>query len=750
MRPDDAAAGPLASGTTAPPSRPDAERHAPVRTSAPTATRTATRTSAPASTPSPGDAPAPPTVDDLIAEFDEERPARRLPRGLDRLVMTWCIAVAVAVLLQVFMPLPQGSQFWLILFLGATLPVVFVTYRARLRRGVVAADRRDAPGPLDWALAAVSIVVCLYPVIPIAIGDGGGGFTAFLNRQGSLATVDVVAGAILALLILEATRRTTGVILPAVCVAFFLYAFYGGYLPLDWAVSHAGIDFDQIINGLYNDASGFFGTPLDVAASYIVLFTIYGAVLEATGAGRFFIDLSFSAFRRSRSAPGRTVVMSGFLLGTVSGSGTATAVSLGSIAWPILRRARYPREQAGGMLAAAGIGAILSPPTLGAAAFIIAEYLGVSYLDVMIWAIVPTILYYVGILLAVEIDARRFDTVAVDLPRRNPFRLLLRFGYHFLSLGVIVAFLAVGLPPFRAVIYATAVAAAMGLVERLVSRRDPLDPDAEPTSRGAAAAEYGRAVLRALGQGVRSAVPVVAVCAAAGIVVSVIVKTGIGQSLAQILVSIGEAASSDPSIVLVVTAVLAAASIIVLGLAVPVTASFIISWVVIGPALIMLGVEPAQVAMFIFYYAVLSEVSPPTALAAVAASAITGGDAIKTMWQATKYTLPAFLVPLAFVTTPQGGALLVSGAEPVEILWTTLVCLVAVAGLCAATGGWIAVRAVAVERVLCLLGAVLCLSLRPELVAAGLVVLAAALASNLVRRARTAADRPITVQKGTP
>ncbi len=708
-------------------------------------------------------------VDDLLAEFDDERPARRLPPGLDRLVTAYGAIVAGAVLVQVFVPLRQGTQFWLILFLAATLPLAFVTHRARSRRRAEAAPEpapvpstdadaaaptalaagalaagapaaaapapRDAPGPLDWALAALTALVCLYPVLPVEIGDGGGGFGAFLDRQGSLGTIDVIAGGVLTLLLLEATRRTTGLVLPIVCLAFLGYAYYGGYLPLDWSIAHAGLDIDQIVNGLYNDASGFFGTPLDVAASYIVLFTIYGAVLEATGAGRFFIDLSFSAFRRSRSAPGRTVVLSGFLLGTVSGSGTATAVSLGSIAWPILRRARYPRENAGGMLAAAGIGAILSPPTLGAAAFIIAEYLGVSYLDVMIWAVVPTLLYYTGILLAVEIDARRFATAEVDLPRRNPLKLLLRFGYHFLSLGVIIAFLAVGLPPFRAVVYATGIAALLGLIEWLVSRRDPLDPDAVRQPVGAALREYGLRLYRALAAGIRGSIPVIAVCAAAGIIVSVIVKTGIGQSLAQILVAAGGAVSDDPAIVLLVTAVLAALSVLVLGLAVPVTASFIISWVVIGPALILLGVDAPQVAMFIFYYAVLSEVSPPTALAAVAASAITGGDAVKTMWQATKYTLPAFLAPLAFVVTPAGANLVLQGS-PLGALWTIAVSLVAVAGVAAATGGWIAGPAGWPERVLCLLGALLCLYLQPPTVAAGLALLAAALAINLVRRSR--------------
>ena len=676
----------------------------------------------------PAGAGTPRSTDELIAEYDEERPGRRLPAGLDRTVVALCFAISVFVLWQVFAPLRRGNQYYLILFLAAVLPLVFVCYRARR---TASSGEHDRPPVLDWVLAGLALLVALYPVLPIGLGDAGGGFDAFLDRQGSLSTVDVVMGALLTLLVLEACRRTTGPVLPLVCVGFFLYAYYGGFLPISWPISHAGFDFSQIINGFYNDQSGFYGIPLDVCATYIVLFTIYGAVLDATGAGRFFIDISFAAFRRSRSAPGRTVTLSGFLLGTVSGSGTATAVSLGSVAWPVLRRAGYPREQAGGMLAAAGIGAILSPPTLGAAAFIIAEYVGVPYLQVLLWATIPTLLYYVGILLAVEIDARRFgaDAVAVDTPPAG--RLLLRFGYHFLSLAVIVVFLALDIPPFRAVVYATLVAAVFGLVERVVSRRDPLDPDDAPRPRRDAVAAYGADLYRALAVGIRGVLPVASVCAAAGIVTSVIVKTGIGQSLADLLVGAARAIVDNPTGVLVLTAVFAAVTIAVLGLAVPVTASFIIAWVIIGPALQTLGASAAETAMFIFYYAVLSEVTPPTALAAVAAAAITGGNTIATMWQAWKYTLPAFLAPIAFVITDNGSHLLMQG-DAWSIVWTTAVSIVAVGALAAVTGGWLVGPANAVQRLLCVPAAALLLYLQPLTIGIGLAFLAAAVVTNLI------------------
>ncbi|MCS7480848.1 TRAP transporter permease [Umezawaea endophytica] len=651
-----------------------------------------------------------PDVAELVAEYDEERPSRRLGGRWELGVWIAALVVALLVLKQVFDPFSKGNQYYLVVFLGLTLPLVFLSYRPWR-------SAPDDPGPLDWVLALVALLVGLYPVL--------GGYDAFLDRQGQLSTLDVVAGAVLLLLVLEACRRTTGLVLPAVCLAFLAYAYYGGFLPQSWDVAHAGIDFSQIVNALYNDASGFFGTPLDVAATYIVLFTIYGAVLDSSGAGKFFVDISFAAFRRSRTAPGRTAALSGFLLGTVSGSGTATTVSLGAVTWPMLRKAGYPRENAGGLLAASGIGAILSPPTLGAAAFIIAEYLQTSYLDVLLWAMVPTLLYYLGIVLAVEADARRFGAKPVEVDSPSAWKLLLRGGYHFLSLGVIVLFLALGIPPFAAVVYASGVAALFALITRWRSREDGW------------LLAWVRSVADSLATGVRGALPVIAVCAAAGIITSTITKTGLGQVLASALVDAARSVSSNPTVVLALTVVFAAVAVGVLGLAVPVTASFIISWVVIGPALADLGVAAPERAMFIFYYAVLSEVTPPTALAAVAAAAITGGAVMKTMWQTWKYTLPAFLVPLAFVLTDNGSALLLQGSW-LDALWVTAVSALGVAALAVVTGGWLISRAGLPERLLCVPAALLLLYLQPITIAVGTGFLAVAVVVHLVlRKGRT-------------
>jgi TRAP transporter 4TM/12TM fusion protein len=699
-------------------------------------------------------------VDALAAEYDEERPSRHLGPRVDRFVTLWCFVVALFVLRQVFQPLSQGSQYYLIVFLGATLPLVFVCYRGRATRtaGTDAEGPRvpepepsrgaDNPGVLDWVFGAVALVVALYPVLPLPQTDvGGGGYNGFLDRQGSLLTLDVVMGLVLLALVLEATRRTTGLVLPAVCLVFFAYGYYGGYLPVGWNIAHIGLNLEQIVNALYNEASGFFGVPLDVAATYIVLFTIYGAVLDRMGAGRFFVEFSFSLFRKSGTAPGRTVATSGFLLGTVSGSGTATAVTLGAFAWPILKRAGYPAEAGGGMLAASGIGAILSPPTMGAAAFIIAEYLGVSYINVLTWAIVPTLLYYIGIFLAVEIDARRFGARRVELAIGSAWNLLLRSGYHFISLGVIVFFLAIDVPPFKAVVYATAVAALFGLAEAVLSRRpvvsgfDDYDTEPDRMELRESLTSYAQRLYDALASGIRSGLPVIAVCAAAGIITSIIAKTGLGQILSDVLISAASAISPNDATLLILSALFSAIAILILGLAVPVTASFILSWVIIGPALITLGVDAPQVAMFIFYYAVLSEVSPPTALAAVASAAITGGRVIPTMMQACKYTLPAFLAPMAFIVS-DNGRLLLSRGDLVDVVWAFLVCSAAVAALAVVTTGWMFGPTGLLERLLCVPAALLLLYLTPVSIAAGLALLAVAVVVQLVRRRTTRGQAP--------
>ena len=295
---------------------------------------------------------------------------------------------------------------------------------------------RNRVAPWDLVAAGLSVGVIWYMMtggtwISLAGSDD------FLDRYVSPTKMDVAVGAILILLVLESTRRATGWIMPIVSMMFFAYGLWGNYLPAPW--THKGYPIVDLIAELYMTLNGIFGSAIDVSASLIILFTIFGAILQASGAGRFFIDFSLLAMKGQPNAAGRAVVLSSFLLGGPSGSGVATTVTIGTVAWPIMRQAGYGKTAAGGLLAAGGLGAILSPPVLGAAAFLIAEYLKMSYLDIVRMAIIPTCLYYFGLLVMTEIDSRKYNLRAVDPELDLTMRqLLMRYGFHFSSLISVV------------------------------------------------------------------------------------------------------------------------------------------------------------------------------------------------------------------------------------------------------------------------------------------------------------------------
>ena len=560
-------------------------------------------------------------------------------------------------------------QIYRVSFLLVSLVLVFLHFPAR--HGVA---RTTA---LDWCLIAAAIAALGWPILD---------FDRFVYRAAGPWTIDVALGTLTIGLVLEATRRAVGWILPTTAAAFLAYAVAGPMfdrigLPL---LAHRGYGVERLVGTLYMTLEGLFGVPLDVAATYIILFTIYGAVLDVTGAGRFFIEWAMGLFGGSRSpaAPARSVTVAGFLLGTVSGSGVATTVMLGSVAWPLLRRAGYPAETAGAMLSAAGIGALLSPPTLGAAAFLIAEFLRISYLQVLVMAIVPTLLYYLSVFLMIESDAKmlraRVDDPAIasgDAPAAPvPPRIMTRrYWYHFTSLAAIAVFMAWGMSAFRAVFWATLLAGLLSFLRRETALTRTRLADA----------------LRAGATGVLA---VAVTTATAGIIVGVVTLTGLGLKIAGIIVALAGGR-------LAMTVLYSAVAVWMLGLAVPVTASYIIAAVMVAPALTQAGVPDVAAHMFIFYYAVLSEVSPPTALSPFAAAAITGGNPFKTMMRTWRYTLPAFVVPFMFTLTPEGlGVLLRAPAQ--TVLLSSGSAALGVAALAWGFGGWLRGPLRSVDRVL--------------------------------------------------
>jgi TRAP transporter 4TM/12TM fusion protein len=505
----------------------------------------------------------------------------------------------------------------------------------------------------------------------------------FTDRATVPLRMDVIVGVVFIVLLLEATRRTTGPIMPIVAILFILYAMTGPYLPPPW--THRGYDLFRLVGHLFITLEGIFGVAVDVSSTLIILFTIYGAFLQHSGAGKFFIDFSLALMGGKPNSAGRTVVLSSFLLGGPSGSGVATTVMIGTVAYPMMAKAGFERNAAGGLLAAGGLGAILSPPVLGAAAFLIAEFLKISYLDVIWMATIPTCLYYLSLLIMVELDARRFGardvTFAQDLSLGAMTR---RYGFHFISLIAVVVFMVVGYSPMLSVFYATLTTFALSFLRRETALMPPK-------------------LKRALADGSIGVLGAATTCACAGIIVGVVTLTGLGLKFSSIVIDYAGGS-------LLLTAIYTCLIVWIIGLAVPVTASYIICAVIAAPALVKLGVPDFAAHMFIFYYAVLSEVSPPTALSPFAAAAITGGDPYRTTLQSWKYTLPAFLVPFVFVLDPDGIGLLLKipkDGSALGIIWITLKTGLGLIALAAAAQNWGLRRNTLIERALFLFAGLL-------------------------------------------
>ena len=576
----------------------------------------------------------------------------------------------------------------------------------------------------DYLLAAAAAATMLY-----VLSQG-----AYFGDRATMPTqTDWIVGLIFVVLLLEGTRRATGFIMPCVAIAFLLYAMFGHRLPHPW--THRGYALEDLVAHLYMTLEGIFGTTVDVASSLIILFTVFGAVLQQSGAGKFFIDFSFAAMGGRRNSAGRAVVLSSFLMGGPSGSGVATTVTIGTVAYPLLEKAGYDKNAAGGLLAAGGLGAIISPPVLGAAAFLIAEFLKISYFDVIVMATLPTVLYYFAILVMVEVDARKQGGAGEILVAKGElWRLTKAYWFHFGSLISIIAFMLMGFSPVLAVFWATvlsiaasalrsdtaivpwwaAIPLAVALVLGTAHVLGGVDfgplyndynwllvfvPVAVVAAIGLLAPRLAPMSARfatAMREGTTGVLNIAATCATAGIIVGVVTLTGLAQRFADII--IGYAQGS-----LLLTAIFTAMIVWLVGLAVPVTASYIMCAVIAAPAMIRLGVPDFAAHMFIFYYAVLSEVSPPTALSPFAAAAITGGNPYLTTLQSWKYTMPAFLVPFVFVLDPQGIGLLLKippGGGWLDMVEVFIETAAGIAMLAFAAQGWFMKRSTALETAL--------------------------------------------------
>lgn len=505
---------------------------------------------------------------------------------------------------------------------------------------------------IDVCLAILSLLCGLYIILNM---------DALVDRAGMPTKWDIVFGVITTLLVLEMTRRVIGLALVIVSGIFLLYAYFGPYLPD--AIAHRGYSIERIATHMYTTLEGIYGVPISVSATFVILFVIFGAFLEATKTGDFFINLANSIAGKKRGGPAKVAVISSGFFGTISGSAVANVVGTGTYTIPLMKRTGYAPNFAAAVEAVASSGGQLVPPVMGAAAFVISEMTGVSYLKICVAAIIPSVLYYASLFTAVHMEARRANLSGLSDEEVPKFWETIKSqGYLAISALVLVYFLAVELrsPSFSAF---WAIIAALILSSIKKSTRLDL-----------------KGLAKALEAGAKGALSVVAACAAAGIVVGVVTLTGLGLKFSGAVIQL---AHGNLYLTLIFTMIAS----LILGMGLPTTAAYIICAILAVPALTNLGVNVLSAHLFVFYFAIISAITPPVALAAYAGAGIAKSDPMKTGLTACRIGLAAFIVPYMFVFNP---ALLMSGPV-LQIIWVTFTALIGVILLsCSVIGWWFA------------------------------------------------------------
>ncbi len=497
---------------------------------------------------------------------------------------------------------------------------------------------------------------------------------AFVRRTTVPGLPDVIFGLLAIVLLLELSRRIVGNVFTAVVVGFLLYCYLGAWIP--GVLGHKGYDLDRIVGHMYMTLEGIFGVPLSVSVSFVMLFVVYGTYMDAAGAGQFWLELALALMGRKSSSAGRGAVITTALLGGPQASGVATTMSVSPLMWPILKKAGYSPNMAAGLISAGGIGAVISPPLMGAAAFLIMQFLNIAFWDVVVMVIMPTLLYYAGTLFMVEMEARRYHFAPPESSGLTAGQVLLRRGYHLISLVLLVVLLALGRSPESAAIWAIAAVVITSFLSR--DRNEWLTP---------------RRLVDATIEGAKNMLPVAVLLAAAGLIVGTFTLTGLGLKISGIIMG----ASGGSVIVALLLSLVAS---MVIGLSLPITATYIMTVIMIAPALVKVGVPVHVAHLLSFYFAVLSEVSPPVGLSPSAAAAVTGGNPFGAMMHAWKYSLPAFLVPFFFAATPEGANLLIVGANLTGFLLATITAVVALFFLAPGIVGYFYARLHLVERLI--------------------------------------------------
>ena len=548
----------------------------------------------------------------LIESFDKESSVRRLNPGLLSRIFYWaCIAVT----LYHFITSLIGPPVVLVhrsLHVSMMLALGFVLYPFW---------KKSSYREISWCdcvLIVLSLAVPLYVWID---------FLGVVERAGMPNGNDVIVATVLTVLVLEGSRRMTGWALPILSLVFITYGLFGRGMP--GIFGHRGYTWVQLSNHFFANTEGIYGTSVGVAASYIFLFILFGAVMSKSGMGAFFNDLAMALAGHTKGGPAKVSVISSAFLGSINGSAVANVGTTGAFTIPLMKKTGYSREFAGAVEACSSVGGQALPPVMGAAAFIMAEILGVSYSVIIIHAAIPALLYYLGMLIQVHLRAGKMGLVGLPRDRLPKVKAVLRDKGHLL----IPIFLLLYLLLFSGttVVFSAVITIVSTIVIASLKKSTRMSV---------------KDICDAFSDGAKQTVPVAMACACVGIIIGVISKTGFGLTMASSIIALGQES-------LLFTLFFSMVTCMILGMGVPSIPAYIITATIAAPALSKLGIPEMAAHLFAFYYAMFANLTPPVALAAFAAAGISGGDPMKTGFASVRLALAGFIVPFMFVYSPE-------------------------------------------------------------------------------------------------
>lgn len=598
-------------------------------------------------------------------------------RVLRFLITVAAVGMSVFILVNsIAVPVTAMLQRALVLMLSLFIIFLVHPYRKNSKKGITV---------LDAALALCGLAVGGYVLI---------NFNEMVMRMGAPNKTDLILGGLCILLVLESTRRAIGWPLPLVTGVFLLYNYFGNYIP--GTFGHRGYDLKRIINQMYLTTEGIFGVPLGVVVSIVFLFVLFGSFLEKSGGGNFFINFAVSLAGRAKGGPAKIAVIGSGLMGTISGSSIANVATVGSLTIPMMKRVGYRPEFAAAVEAGASTGGQIMPPIMGAGAFIMAEFTQIPYVQIIAAAAIPAILYYFSIYMNVHFEACRTNMEGLPEDEVPRVKQILRDGWvYIIPIVSLVVILIMGYSPARAAYIGIALLILASML-RSATRMKPVD------------------ILDALKDAGMTSFSIVAACACAGMIVATVSMTGLGIKFSNM---IGALAGGREILALGLTMLAS----IILGMALPTTANYIVQASVAAPALVALGLPVLTAHLFVFYFGVFADITPPVALAAYAAAGIAKANPLITGVLASRNVIVAFLIPYLFVYFPA----LLGKAPASQVVIVTITAMLAVVALSASFTGFFRRKCRSFERIaLLVIGAML---LYPEhftdLLGFGLLVL---------------------------